>query len=622
MPAEPVPRPSSPAASGTTLAHDQAEELAVPATMPSDVRTGEALEDGRARGETDLANGEAGGTGKKGATSGMAAAGGDLETGKTQTKAVVDIEHLEVEDDPRLWSRRRKNTVLAIISWTAIGATLTGSIYFPALESLQADLHASDQLVAASVSLFIAGQGIFPMCWSAISEVYGRKYAYIVSLCIYIVGTVVCSRAQSISVFLVMRVLQALGSSAVLALGAGTLADMYDTHERGTRLGIFYACPLLGPAAGPLIGGGLAESPSGWRAPFYCLLAYGGVCLVLMVWLPDTFRKERSLAWRKAYDRAKALQKEELARARATLPKEMPGKTGAPAGPATTFSPVVATPSSQQPSGFAPLNKVRTALSAKSGEVKVKIRFNDLNPLAVSGDVIKQPHNLLLLIFSGFLFAGQYAITFSASRTFAAAPYSYSPIEVGLILLSFGVGNVLGSVGGGRYSDVVLARLKAKNGGKGEAEMRLKSTYPALPFLLLFIAYGWLVYFHVHVAGPVVVLFFLGAAIMVIYASTLSYIVDANPGRSTSAIACNSLFRGVLACAASQATEPMIDGIGNGALYSGWGILLLLGEAILVLISLKGQSWREKSQQKEERADERKREQREAKLQAVDGRKA
>ncbi|GAA6012697.1 hypothetical protein JCM10207_005329 [Rhodosporidiobolus poonsookiae] len=586
--------------------HDALQGEAPPAMLPGDVR---ALQDSKS-GKAGASEGE----------EGRDAEVRDLEAGQQRkVQATVDVEHVEVVDDPRQWSNRRKNLVLSAISWTAIGATLTGSIFFPALESLQADLRTSDTLLALGVSLFILGQGVFPMCWSAISEVFGRKYCYFASLAIYIVGSIVCSRAQSIAVFLVMRVIQSLGSSAVLSLGAGTLADMYDTHERGTKLGIFYACPLLGPAAGPLIGGGIT-SGSSWRATFYFLTAYGGACLLLMVWLPDTFRKERSLAWRKAYERSKQHQREALAKARATLPKEVDAEKAT--GPATTFSPALPTPSrAEQPSsGFSPLNKVRTALSAKSAEVKVKISFRDLNPLAVSGDVLKQPANFLLITFSGFLFAAQYCITFTASRTFAATPYDYTPIEVGLVLLSFGLGNVLGSVGGGRYSDFILAKLKAKNGGKGEAEMRLKSTYFVLPFVPgLFTAYGWLAYYHTHIAGPVVVLFFLGAAIMVIYASTLAYIVDANPGRSTSAIACNSLFRGALACAASQAAEPILDHIKNGAFYTGWGVLLLLGELLLVFISIRGQRMREASREKEERATQRQREKREARLGAMGG---
>ncbi|GAA5907501.1 hypothetical protein JCM6882_003878 [Rhodosporidiobolus microsporus] len=585
-----------------TLAHEQDDpQLAPPGLLPSDVRAEAALPDeGSEPAERDL---EAGGKEEK-------------------KKAVVDIEHLEVEDDPRLWSNARKNAVLAIISFTAIGGTITGSIFFPALEDLQRDLNTTDSLLALGVSLFILGQGAFPMCWSAISEVSGRKYCYIISLVIYIVGSIVCSRSQTIAVFLVMRILQSLGSSAVLALGAGTLADMYDTHERGTKLGIFYACPLLGPAAGPIIGGGLTEADS-WRGTFYFLTAYGGLCLALMFWLPDTFRKERSLAWRKAYERAKQKQKEELAKARAALPPPQLAEKGAPPAQATTFSPVLATasrPERQGESGFAPLKKVRTALSARSGDVKVRISFRDINPLAVSGDVIKQPANFIVLLYSGFLFGSQYCITFTASRTFAGAPYNYTAIEVGLVLLAFGLGNVLGSVGGGRYSDYVLKKLRDKNGGKGEPEMRIKSTYPALPFVpLLFIAYAWTVYYEVHIAGPVVVLFFLGAVIMVIYASTLSYVVDANPGRSTSAVACNSLFRGVIACVASQTAEPIMDKVKNGAFYTGWGIILFIGEALLVLLSIYGGKWRAKSREKEERAAEKKQAKNEARLGAVAG---
>ncbi|GAA6030889.1 hypothetical protein JCM8097_008922 [Rhodosporidiobolus ruineniae] len=609
--------PLSPAASSTTLAHEHDDaHIAPPAIVPSDVRTAGEAEDEQV--EELKGTKTAGGAGEP--VEKEPAQGQDLEAAAHGKSAVVDIEHLEVADDPRKWSNARKNAVLAIISFTAIGGTITGSIFFPALEDLQADLNTTNNLLACGVSLFILGQGGFPMCWSAISEVSGRKYCYIVSLIIYIVGSIVCSRSQTIAVFLIMRILQSLGSSAVLSLGAGTLADMYDTHERGTKLGIFYACPLLGPAAGPIIGGGLTAADS-WRGTFYFLAAYGGVCLALMFWLPDTFRKERSMAWRKAYERAKQHQKEELAKARAALPKPTEGEKGRE-GQSTSFAPDLPAPERAltrgESSGFAPLKKVKTALSAKSGDVKVRISMRDINPLAVSGDVIKQPTNFLVLLYSGFLFASQYCITFTASRTFAAAPYNYTAIEVGLVLLSFGLGNVLGSIGGGRYSDYILAKLKAKNGGKGEPEMRIKSTFPMLPFIpLFFIMYGWFAYFHLHIASVVVTLFFLGAAIMVVYATTLAYIVDANPGRSTSAVACNSLFRGVLACAASQAAEPILDHIKNGAFYSGWGILLLLGEASLVVISMYGQKWREASRAKEEAAAERKAARNEAKLDAV-----
>lgn len=104
---------------------------------------------------------------------------------------------------------------------------------------------------------------------------------------------------------------------------------------------------------------------------------------------------------------------------------------------------------------------------------------------------------------------------------------------------------------------------------------------------------------------------------MIIYASTLAYVVDGNPGKSTSAVATNSIFRGVLACISSQVSESILDKRGNGAFYTGWAILLAIGQAALVLVSLKGKSWREKSMRREEEKDEKQRVRREERLRVV-----
>lgn len=70
--------------------------------------------------------------------------------------------------------------------------------------------------------------------------------------------------------FIVMRCLQACGSSAVVAVGAGSLADMFEVHERGQKLGVFYGMPLIGPAIGPLIGGALGNVSYGCHTMARC----------------------------------------------------------------------------------------------------------------------------------------------------------------------------------------------------------------------------------------------------------------------------------------------------------------------------------------------------------------
>lgn len=98
-----------------------------------------------------------------------------------------------------------------------------------------------------------------------------------------------------------------------------------------------------------------------------------------------------------------------------------------------------------------------------------------------------------------------------------------------------------------------------------------------------------------------------------IYASTLAYIVDSNTGRSGTAIACNSIFRGAGAFIAIEIAVPlqvsrwprypcvfssdgwdgMQDSLGDGWLYTIWGILLAVSSALLILVMIYGRRWRE-----------------------------
>lgn len=181
---------------------------------------------------------------------------------------------------------------------------------------------------ALSLSLFILFQGGWPIFWTSIAEVIGRKPVYLTSYSLFILGTVVASRAETMPVLIGMRMIQAFGSSSVMACGAGSLADIYEPRERGTRMGFYYAVPLLGPSLGPLIGGALTSAYS-WRSTFYFIAAIGGISLVSpfpfsmsrpsaipdpcsapsqisFIFFPDTWRKERSLAYQTALKRSVA----------------------------------------------------------------------------------------------------------------------------------------------------------------------------------------------------------------------------------------------------------------------------------------------------------------------------
>jgi hypothetical protein len=67
-----------------------------------------------------------------------------------------------------------------------------------------------------------------------------------------------------------------------------------------------------------------------------------------------------------------------------------------------------------------------------------------------------------------------------------------------------------------------------------------------------------------------------------IYSSTAAYIVDANPGRSSAAVAMNSCFRGVAAFVFTEAAVPLQESLGDGGLYTLWAGILVLCELVIL----------------------------------------
>ncbi|KAA1473796.1 MFS general substrate transporter [Dentipellis sp. KUC8613] len=502
-------------------------------------------------------------------------------------EAPVDIEHAVVADDPRKWSPFRKATALFIIASASMIAGLAVNIYNPAIGQIETQLHATSGEISLSLSLFILLQGGVPIIWSSVSEILGRKIVYITSITLSVIGCIVAAEAHSIGVLIGMRCIQAVGSSAVMAIGAATLADIYDPSERGTMMGIYYAAPLLGPSLGPILGGILTQLLD-WRATFWFLVIFMGCTVVMFVcFFRDTFRRERSLVYQTVLRRNRELREREILaskRSSKTAVYEQSEKKTTKQDVQSGVEPVDAPPESVAP----PLEEV-------------KLSLKDVNPFPPQLLVLRRWNNVAILFASGLFFGFTYCIMYTCALTLENK-YHLNYLKTGLVMLSFGVGSMFGSILGGRWSDRVLRRLKALNGGHHYPEMRLESTKPAMPFFpLAVVAYGWLAEKHVHIAALCVALFFSGFFSVWIYSSTLAYIVDANTGRSSSAVATNSCFRGLSAFLFAEVAVPLLNSIGDGGLYTLWAGLLIFTEGLMLVVLYKGGRWREKAEAREAR---------------------
>lgn len=123
-------------------------------------------------------------------------------------------------------------------------------VQYPALVTMQEDFHTTDTNMNASLSIFTFFTAFFPLLWASFGDKFGRRPVYLVSFMVSVVGSICCAESVNIGMFIAFRGFSAIGSSSVMSMGAGTIADIFEPKERGRAFSYYTCGPLLGPALG------------------------------------------------------------------------------------------------------------------------------------------------------------------------------------------------------------------------------------------------------------------------------------------------------------------------------------------------------------------------------------
>lgn len=129
-----------------------------------------------------------------------------------------------------------------------------------------------------------------PSILAGMSDPSGRRPSFLICFVIFIAGNIGLALQTNYAALLVLRMVQAAGCSAAIALTSAVVADITTSAERGKYMGYATAGLLIGPSFGPTIGGLLAEY-LGWRSIFWFNAIYTGVLLVVFAFFfPETGR--------------------------------------------------------------------------------------------------------------------------------------------------------------------------------------------------------------------------------------------------------------------------------------------------------------------------------------------
>ncbi|KAK7747508.1 hypothetical protein SLS53_001763 [Cytospora paraplurivora] len=182
--------------------------------------------------------------------------------------------------DPYNWSQKKKVVNLILVAFHAMMATFMAASIMAAFVDIAADLNIAVQTASYLTSLAIAILGIAPLFWRPLSQRYGRRPIFLISLICSLVGNIGCANSHTYSTMALCRAITAFFISPAGAIGSGVVVETFFKKERALYMGIWTIMLTLGVPVAPLIFGFVAIRV-GYRWIYYILAITNGVQLAL-----------------------------------------------------------------------------------------------------------------------------------------------------------------------------------------------------------------------------------------------------------------------------------------------------------------------------------------------------
>src|SRR6476661_952188 len=215
----------------------------------------------------------------------------------------MPAEVIDIRDAPPIAPRApltesEVRTILMSLMLTMFLAALDQTIVATALPTIGRQFHDVSNLSWVITAYLLASTAVAPV-FGTLSDIYGRRAMIIISLSLFVAGSVLCAIAPNMPMLILARGLQGLGGGGIMPVVQTVISDVVSPRERGQYQAYFSSVWMVGGILGPVIGGVFAEHLH-WSMIFWINLPLAAVALAML--LPKmskipVFHRKRKVDW-------------------------------------------------------------------------------------------------------------------------------------------------------------------------------------------------------------------------------------------------------------------------------------------------------------------------------------
>ncbi len=172
-------------------------------------------------------------------------------------------------------------------------AAIEVTIVATAMPTIIADLGGFSQF-GWVFSIYLLTQAVSVPLYGRLADKVGRKTMFFTGTSLFLIGSVLCGFAHSMTWLILFRAFQGLGAGAIMPISSTIVADIYSPRERASVQGWLSSVWGVAAIVGPLTGAWLVQHFS-WSVIFWVNLPIGLISMLMLArWLPAHQQEDKS----------------------------------------------------------------------------------------------------------------------------------------------------------------------------------------------------------------------------------------------------------------------------------------------------------------------------------------